>query len=250
MAGRTVAQAAHEVGATVPLSALNGLRNKAARAEIKRPPDSQRRLGIKGPSQGVCRWSGGHCRQALQISVQGVAVGAADLRVAGVRKRRVEQLAVLGAAVVQGAPEVTWAPVPEACVAVGREVAGEHRTEGRVDTAPAGIRRTAGHRVAAHAVACAAEVFAAFQQGSTVKRLGLSGRRGFVAGVQQPQQTGQQQSRRGGPAEPAPKPCAHHLAALLAAPAGAAVAVGKATLPQAGTGTPAFTAPAAAAGAG
>ena len=146
--------------------------HQAARAERK---PHLRRRGL-----------GAHGRLHHQVGVQGLQVVVTGLGKSGVRKRRVQLMAVTRAAFAHGALKGAERPLAQAGIAVRRQVAAVDRAEGRDESAAARVAQSTLHRVADGAVAQRGQHAAACYQGFGVDRTAAGAdRRNLGAPAQQ-----------------------------------------------------------------
>ena len=173
-----VAQALDEIGAAVDLLALVGIGHEGRRLEERRPPGQQRLPDVEREHEFerlAWRVLG---RQREKVGLDGQDILALHLREPGERKHRVEVLAAVADALVQGAVELVVAPVPDARGLIRRDIGrGDGAERGR-HRQPSGIRLAARRAVTGDAVTGPRQVLALFDQG-LVRVIGSRGvRRG------------------------------------------------------------------------
>ncbi|OWW20215.1 hypothetical protein AYR66_12630 [Noviherbaspirillum denitrificans] len=160
MAGAAVSEPLDEVGATVPLRWPIRIRLIAAGREIQRAPEREEDALVVREAQFVLAVRLAHRRERPEVGKHRVRICACDFGVVRIRKRRIEETAILRSSIMDGAPEVVRGPVADAGFIVWRDVGGIDRAERRRNRAPAGVGIAAPDGVAGHAVAGFRQVFA------------------------------------------------------------------------------------------
>src|SRR4030095_13856643 len=115
-------EAVDQIRAAVPLLALRRIVLVFAGLEIQRSPADQQLPLIVGKRELVFPAGFSNRLDGSQVGEEVVRVRSDDLRIVGVWKSWVEQLAVFRAAVVQGAPEIVGRPLPNTGLGIRRDV--------------------------------------------------------------------------------------------------------------------------------
>ena len=166
-----------------------GIRLVLARLEVQRAPADQQVALVVGKLERVRLVLLLHRRDGLDVTVDRVRVRARDLRVARVRKRGIQERAVLRLAFVHRAVEIVRASTCRSpCLVVRRDVGRVQRAERRRHLEAARERLAAARRVACDAIAGAREVLA-------VGLRGHARRAGRPRGSSSPAQGGAQRTQ-------------------------------------------------------
>src|SRR5699024_8017537 len=101
--------------------------------EVQQVPELDQKAQVEREGEIVRRYLVDNRLQAEQIGLDGQRVFDAELGIRGVRERRVQPLAVLAHALVQGAYEIRIAPAADAGCRVRCDIGRINRTERRME---------------------------------------------------------------------------------------------------------------------